>query len=65
MPVASAVVEPVAATEILPVLLQVPPAVKSLRLILDPAHTEVAPAMPEGPAVTVSIVLALQPAAPV
>ena len=65
MPVARAVVAPVAETVAVPLLLQVPPAVKSLRLMLDPAHTELAPPIPDGAPVTVSTMLALQPAAAV
>ena len=63
-PVANAVVDPVAATDAPPLLLQVPPVVKSLRLILDPAHTDVPPPIPEGAEVTVSTMLALQPPDP-
>ena len=65
MPVTSAVVGPVETTEALPLLLQVPPEEKSLRLMLDPAHTDVAPPIPDGAAVMVTIMLDLQPAAPV
>ena len=62
-PCATPVTTPVEATVAIPIslLLHVPPAVGSLRLVVNPIQNVVFPAMAEGNGFTVKLVAALQP----
>jgi hypothetical protein len=52
--------EPIVATEEL-LLLHVPPAVASLKVLVDPAHIVVMPLMAEGVVLTVKVLVAALP----
>ena len=55
------VVAPIVATEVL-LLVQVPPGVASLNVLVDPWHMDVLPTMPDGRGFTVIVVVLLHPA---
>jgi hypothetical protein len=59
-PVATPVDEPMVATDVLP-LLQVPPLVASVKVVVAPTHTESAPDIAAGIALTVNALVAAQP----
>lgn len=59
-PVNTPVAEPIVATPVVP-LIQVPPEVASLSVIVDPSHTAVLPVIVAGNGLTVTVVLVLQP----